>query len=485
MTREDGLLLGVDIGTTSLKIALFDADANLVGDATSEYPTYHPRLEEAEHDPDTWWRAFKKCLQTILSSRVVNSKRILALAISELAPVVVPVDRKGRALRPAMIWMDRRCCRGQMTQDPVAKQLWISETEPRVFEKTHNFLNASGFLYRHLTGEFATYENLRVPEDLAEKQPRRYLPGQVVGHVIAEAAQETGLAEGTPAVMGFYDSMCTVLGSGVVRPGRAVDMTGHSTVVMVCTDRRLNVPYCVPHVVPGLWLLALSTSAGGGMLRWFNEQFEYERISSKKGEFASSYERMDADASRIEPGADGLIMLPYLEGRGQENASPKFDASARGTIFGITTAHTPAHFVRMFLEANAYETRLNLEAVEKQGVKVTELRAADAGSKSNLWLQIKADVFGKTVSRLTSSSVATPFGDALIAGVGVGIYEDLAWVSDHFAKVDRVFEPHSDRHELYSRIYSKYLDLDRRLCDMDRDVSEKDKDSTLHLRGRD
>lgn len=466
MTPDDGLLLGIDIGTTSVKTAIFDLNGNVVGTASYAYPTYHPQLEWAEHDPNLWWMAFKKCMRLTLSSTVIDPRKVVGLAISELAPVVVPVDKNGKALRRAMIWMDRRDYHGEMTESAVAKQLWVLDNEPRIFEVTHKFLNASGFLYRCLTGRFVTYENLSVPDKLIEKQPEVCLPGQEIGTVTAEAAREIGLAEGTPAVMGFYDSMGAAIGCGVVNPGCAVEMTGHSTVLMVCTGKRLDVPYCVPHIVPGLWLIALSTSAGGGLLGWFKDKFRHDETPVTDSNTEDPYQRMNAEAAKIEPGAEGLIMLPYLEGRGQQNASPIFDPKSRGTIYGLTTSHTRAHFVRMLLEANAYESRLNIETIEKLGVNITDLRAADGGSKSDLWLQIKADVFGRPVARLSLSTVATPFGNALIAGAGVGIYENLASVSNRFAKVERVFKPRPDEHELYSRIYRKYMELDKRLRNM-------------------
>lgn len=317
MIRESGFLLGIDVGTTSVKSAVFDLEGNLAGSGSSAYPTFHLRPEWAEHDPDLWREGFKRSVQSALSEGNIVADKIVALAVSELAPVVVPVDENGKPLRRAMIWMDRRECQGEMTENPVAKQLWIMENEPSVFRKTHKFLSASGFLYRYLTDRFVTYERLNVPEFLLDKQPESYNPAQQIGNVTHTSAKETGLAEGTQVIMGSYDSMGTALGSGVVRSGRAVDMTGHSTVVMICTDKQVDAPYCWSHIVPGLWLITLSTSTGGGLLRWFEENFLFREDPGQRKE-NRIYSAMDMEASKVGLGAAGLVMLPYLAGKGQQ-----------------------------------------------------------------------------------------------------------------------------------------------------------------------
>jgi xylulokinase len=465
LTQESEQLLGIDVGTTSLKAALFDKTGRLVTNASTEYPTFYPQPGWAEHEPELWWEAFKKSVHKVLSAVHTTPSRIAGLAVSELSPVIVPVDEHGYSLRRAIIWMDRREYRGRMTQNPVAKQLWIRDSEPQVFKKTYKFLNASGFIYYRLTGEFASYESLRVPDELLEKQPRTYFPTQLIGTVSADSSRETSLAHGTPVVMGSYDNIAATLGAGIVRPGLALDMTGHSSTVLICTDKRVHAPYCFHHPISGLWLIAFSTTAGGGLLRWFRDNFaSVERTSSS--EDLSSYRMMDAKAAAIEPGAAGLIMLPYLGGKGQEGVSPDFNPAARGTIFGLTSGHTQGHLIRMFLEANAYEIRWNIEKAESLGLKINDLRVADGGARSDLWLQIKADVLGRPLARMNSSVMATPFGDALMAGVGVGVYRNLYSACDELVEAERLFKPQASTHELYSRFYRKYLELDMRLRDM-------------------
>jgi len=460
--ENEACLLGIDVGTTALKTALYDIDGRQLSLASQEYPIHHPRPGWAEHFPELWWKASKETINTALSKAGVSPENIACVSVSCLSPVLLPVDKDGEPLRPAIIWMDTR---GGTPHEMLPKLLWIRENEPEILKKTHKILLANGYINHKLTGQFsadisqswwqATREKLA---DELDKFPSVYGCSEVIGEVTTEAARETGLAQGTPVVAGASDGLCAILGASAVREGRAVEFTGQSCVVVICTDKPCPKAqegglWVGPHVIPGKWLVAGGMSSGGGLLKWFRDALGQLEVESAKRVGLSPYQIMDLEASKISPGSDGLIILPYIAAE----RCPIWNANARGVVFGLYLTHTRAHIVRAILEAVAYGLRHNVEIAEGAGAKIEELRATGGGSKSRVWLQIKANVLGKPIYLVGAE--AEPLGDAILAGVGAGVYKDIVSACERLVKVEEVIKPNLEEHEHYTKLYKIYREI--------------------------
>jgi len=279
---------------------------------------------------------------------------------------------------------------------------------------------------------------------------------QIQGEVTAEAAEASGLRAGTPVMAGTVDSPAAVLEAGVAEPGIAVEMTGTSTVVIIPNDRGLTEPALIalPHALPGMHLLLGAMVSSGGCLRWFRDQFGQAEIQSATEGGADSYDLLTRHAEEIEPGSGGLIFLPYMMGE----RSPLWHTNARGVFFGLSLATPRAALVRAILEGTAFALRHNVETATRAGAEVREMRSVGGCSRSDLWNQIKADVLGLPVL-LPRTSVGSPFGAAIVAGMGTGTFPDVRKSLLEMVHLERRFEPDAANHERYTKFYRVYREI--------------------------
>lgn len=461
-SENEACLLGIDVGTTGLKSVLYDTNGRILAKASREYPTMHPKPGWAEQSPQLWWKLTKAAIHEVLAKVSPSAKNNIAgIGVSALAPLVLPVNKKGEPLRPAIIWMDTR---GGMPHDLLPKFLWIKQNEPDILRRTYKFLSANGFINFKLTGQF-TVDITQAPgmglfetPDFIDTSlfPETCSFSEVIGEITTDAAKETGLSQGTPVVAGAIDAFSNIVGAGAVKAGRAVEYTGQSCAICICTDK----PY--PKVQDeglfsgggmGFYIVSGAMSAGGGLLKWFRDALGYLEVESAKRVGLDPYQIMDLEASIVPPGSDGLIILPYIAGE----RCPIWNANARGVIFGLYLTHSRAHIIRAILEAVAYGLRHLVEIAEGAGVRIDELRSAGGGSKSDVWLQIKANVLNKPIHRVNAE--AETLGDAIIAGVGVGVFDDLFSTCEELAKVKKVINPNPDQHKLYTKLYEIYREM--------------------------
>ncbi|MGE5602250.1 MAG: xylulokinase [Nitrososphaerales archaeon] len=488
-------LLGIDAGTTGLKAVLADADGTLLAQASREYATRFPQANWAEQDPEQWWAACCEVAPQVLATAGVSGKDIAAIGVSGQGVGVVPVDADGAVLRPAIIWMDRRSdeqCRalrervgekeitrvngGRIDAFYLApKWLWVTEHEPEVYRGTAAVLQANGYITFRLTGVrcmdlasgpltlFFDSARLAYSEHLAgpmgidlEKMPPLVEGHQVIGQVTREAARATGLAEGTPVVGGAVDGTAAAVEGGLLADGDAVEMTGQSTVMLICASR----PYLerelfgLVHGVPGKYLAVGGSTAAGGSLRWWRDTLadvERERGQQMR---CDPFQLLTELAAGSPPGANRLVFLPYMFGE----RSPIWDSDARGVFFGLSLSTTKADMVRAILEGAAYGLRHNVEAAGRAGFAVSSLGCVGGGARSDLWNQIKADVLGRPVRRLRAGTGA-PMGDIMMAGVGVGVYRDFAEAMAAVVEVQREYLPNPANRLIYDDLYGVYLRL--------------------------
>lgn len=479
------VLLGIDIGTSACKVAIFERSGKVLAQSNQPYPLYYPNPGWVEQNPEEWWRAICDGIQDALAKAQIAPEEIAGIGIDGQSWSAIPVDREGNCLHNTPIWMDTRArdiCKRVVEElgfdtifevsgngfEPsytTPKMIWFKEQMPNVYEKTYKFLQSNSYIAMKLTGEmtmdlsqgygvhFFDMKTCTYKEELAEKMGLRVdkLPvlvpcHQVIGNVTKEAAALTGLAAGTKVVAGGLDAACGTLGAGVYLPGQTQEQGGQAGGMSICVKEALAHPKLIlsPHVVPGCWLLQGGTVGGGGVLRWFQQELSC----------GSSFDDLTALAEKVAAGSDGVVFLPYMAGE----RSPIWNPDAKGVFYGLGFDKTKGHMVRAALEGVAFSLEHNLRTAAEIGVEVGELIAMGGASNSVLWTQIKADVTGKTI-KVPASDTATTLGAAILAGVGVGMYESFEEAVRETIAITRVQEPNMENYAQYRRSMDLYLRL--------------------------
>lgn len=479
------LLLGIDIGTSACKVAAFEKSGKVVAQANRPYSLYYPNPGWVEQNPDEWWEAICLGIRDVLKAGSIEAEEIVGIGIDGQSWSAIPVDKDGNCLYNTPIWMDTRardiCKRvgekvgfdrifevagnGFEPAYTTPKMIWFKEEHPDIYEKTDKFLQSNSYIALKLTGVMSqdksqgygihffnmktcTYDE-KLAEDLGlsvDKVPAVYDCHDIVGFVTKEAALKTGLAAGTPVVAGGLDAACGTLGAGVYKPGQTQEQGGQAGGMSICLDEAKGHPKLIlgTHVIPDLWLLQGGTVGGGGVLRWFKQELGGE----------DSFDDLTAMADKIAPGSDGLVFLPYMAGE----RSPIWNPDAKGVFYGLSFDKTRAHMARAALEGVAFSLEHNLKTAREIGVDVEEMLAMGGAANSEVWVQIKADVTGKTF-KIPTSDTATTLGAAILAGVGVGLYESFEEAVKETVTITRVQEPDMERHAIYQEAMEKYLKL--------------------------
>lgn len=494
------LLLGIDIGTSACKVALFEENGMAIAQSTKPYPVYYPAPGYVEQNPEEWWTSVCAAIREAVSTAGIDPRRIAGIGVDGQSWAALPVNRDGKVLHPAMIWMDRRAtAQSERVMNTIGfeaiykvsgnsfdptyttpKILWLKENRPEVYKETHKFLQCNSFISYKLTGRMtqdvsqgyglhvfdiqtgqydgALSERLGIDTD---KLPDIYPCHQVIGEVSAEAASATGLKAGTPVVAGGLDAACGTLGSGVIDWGQTQEQGGQAGGMSICLDQPLAHPKLILsyHVIPGAWLLQGGT-VGGGSLKWFRQELGRYEVEQERTTGVNAFDALVQQAVPVSVGSEGVIFLPYMAGE----RSPIWDKDAKGVFYGLGYDKTKGHMVRAVLEGTAYALLHNLRTAEESGVKVEELIAMGGAANSRLWTQIKADVTGKTI-RVSASDTATTLGAALLAGVGTGVYASFREAVDRTIHLTRTHEPDMKAHAAYRKHFDIYLEIYDKLKD--------------------
>jgi xylulokinase len=491
------LVLGIDIGTSGCKSLLIDDRGRVVARATKEYPLSIPKPGWSEQDPEDWWQATKITIKRLLKG-MRSTGDIKAIGLSGQMHGLVALDRDFRVLRPAILWNDQRTekqCEEihkraggiegllQLTNNRMlpgytgGKILWVRENEPRVYEKIRRILNPKDYIRFRLTGEFATevsdgsgtglfnvwdrewsYRLLEILDIPKEWLPRCYESSEVSGRFTPRIAKELGLPAGLPVAGGGGDAVVQTTGTGIVEPGILGTTIGTAGNVTMALDRcyknpegRLQV-FC--NNMPNKWHTMGVTLAAGGSLRWFRDALggAEKEISKRTGR--DVYDMLSREASKVEPGSEGLLFLPYLIGE----RCPHADPHARGAFIGLTLRHKKSHLIRSILEGAIFSLRDVTDVIREMGVPITQIRTSGGGALSKLWRQIHADVFNSEVLTVSGSGEGGSYGAALVAGVGVGIWSTV----EEAVKVLKVETRNSvipKNVEIYNRLFKIYRGL--------------------------
>lgn len=488
-------LMGLDAGTTSFKGAIYDEQGVLVAVHQLDYTLLTPQADWVEYPAEAYWNHFCELTRSLLEKSGVAARDIEALAISSQGETLVCLDEAGEPLGNAIVWLDNRAAReadalrqafgrralyehtGQadmLATWPAAKILWLRENQPARFARVKRFLLLEDWLLYRLTGRFVGEPNLWAssalinihtgqwwPEMLKEvgllpdRLPELLPCGAPAGRLLPAACRESGLHEGTLAVMGALDQTCNTIGAGVTLPGSVCETTGSCLAVSATLPE--FVPWqenafitCQNHAVPGRYTALLWSQSAGMVFKWFAKGFypEFE------GNLDAAFDRMNRDAAQVPAGCEGLLMLPHLSGA----SNPEFDPHARGVFFGATLQHSRAHFTRSIMEAVAFMLRRNAEQLTAMGASFDRMYCMGGASKSPLWLSIKASVTGCAMLPLRVSESAC-LGAARLAGVGAGWYADIDRAADALLNTGGEFLPDPALKPLYDRCFERYIAL--------------------------
>ncbi len=491
-------VLGCDVGSQGTNVALYAADGTLVASSYQIYDLSFPFPGAAEQDADVWTPAVAAGIREVLEHVPEGPSSVKGLSFGSQLDGMVVCDAEGRALRPAMIWMDRRAelqaariGERMAPQDfyrrvganldsshAVFKALWVRDEEPDVWANVRHLMSPGTYVLQQIAGPVAVdYSNA---SSLALLDPRTrtwsdevlevtgieraMLPElgagtQAAGSVSTGFAETTGLARDTVVAIGCGDEMAATLGAGVFAPGEVCDVVGTAEPVCAASAEPREDPTmlveCHPHADPDAWLLENPGFVSGGNLRWWRDQFAPLERDAEAGGRGDAYDLLSRDAEAIAPGAEGLIFLPAMQGA----MAPEWNGAARGVFYGLTLAHSRAHMTRAVLEGSAFALRDILEAMVAAGLDVRRLTIVGGGAKGALWRQIKADVTGLPV-RVPVSVETTATGAAILAAVGSGVHATVAdAVSAFVAYQPEEHEPDAERREVYDEAYRRYREL--------------------------
>jgi len=499
MTRP--LFIGVDIGTTSVKVGIFDNRGLCLGDAGSDYTLQTPAINYVELDAEIYWQAVCDITREALSKIPRSDIEIAAITISSQGETTILVDKHGVPLYPAMVWLDNRAQEEALLLDKelgnlvyahtgipeinatwtACKTMWLKRNQTEVFEKTYKFLLVQDFIIHRLCGEFVTdgavscttmlYDIVRnewwqESLDIVGVSPERLAnistPGAIAGNLTSMAAKILGLPSGIPVVLGGMDQAVGAVGVGNLSPEFVSETTGGALAIQAVVSRTdADITHRIPvyvHSHPGQYLFVPVCDTGGMAFKWFRDRFGEVEMERAIEEGLDAYNLLTQLAEQAEPGSDGLIMLPHLTGA----FSPEYNPHARGVFYGFTLYHSRSHFARAVLESVAFMLRRNLDLIADAGVHPLQICSTGGGARSTLWKQIKADVCNLPVVTPAYKDSAV-LGDAMLGAVAVAIYDNLKQASQEMVSFVERVEPVPENVTYYQGAFQAYCELYERL----------------------
>ena len=492
MTRY---LLGIDLGTTSLKVSLFQDTGGLIASKSSEYPILTPKVAFAEQDPNEWWQGFLSVSQFMSREYPEEVENVAGIGLCGQMHTQVYLDENEQILRPAITWMDQRSgpIVAKINSNPYTKQMifeetsnvasttysapqikWVIENQPEIWSKVRHILVAKDYLKFLLTGvrvtDFAEASGTLLFDVKNEKWsqaafdffeiPQAYFPevlpsDEIIGFVTPEAAKLTGLPSGIPVVNGSSDNSASALGSGMTQSGQVTLILGTAGVITVCSEVPLADPLgrtlCWHYCLRDHWVSLGIMQTAGESLEWFKNAFDpLDESTATSGNIFNQYN--DA-VQNVPEGCHGLTFLPYLNGE----RTPYWDSNARGVFFGINLKTTKAHFIRAIMEGVSFAFRNNIETVESLGIKIDEVRAVGGGLRSQVWLEILGKVLRRPIVTVSDPDTAN-LGNILLAGKALGYIDDYPSAVEKMVTINRQVHYPAGL-DAYEKKYPLFLDL--------------------------
>jgi xylulokinase len=507
-----GYLLGLDIGTTTIKAILYDpVSGQIVSKASQPTPVEHPSPELSELNPHHLWQAVCDCLKEVSQNQPIS-----ALAISSFAEAGLPLDQDANPLYPIIAWYDQRTMpqaewwKTQMTIEDlysitgqrlspsfgVNKYLWIKEKHPELISKMRYWLSASDYILWHMTGEFVTDYSQASRTMLFDQHQLNWSPkmlgmagldkkqlphiqpgGTLAGKITQQAATQTGLPENLPCILGGHDHLCAALAAGAIKPGVVIDSMGTSESTLVVLDHfhsDITVVQhgfvCYAHVIPGLYILKAGIHAAGGAIEWLARL-----LSATKSKNSSiPYQELEQEAVKGVGKIIGPLWLPHFIGSG----TPEADWNSRAALIGAKIDHTPGDLLRGLLESQAFWLKNNLEEIQLlSGQTIQQVILLGGTTQLQLLSHLKASIIDlPMVLPDLSESAAT--GAALLAGLGIGFFKNPQEAAGSICIKNTIIEPDPELVKWYKPIYERlYLKLYPNLCGIWAEMNELDQKS--------
>jgi xylulokinase len=477
-------LIGIDIGTSSVKSIICDAEKyKVISESSAEHNLYSPFPGWAEENPEEWWRNTIRTVKNCIDKIAADPGDIKAIGVTGMVPAFIQLDKEGNLLRPSIQQSDARtygemeeiekkidretffkitgCSLNQQMIAP--KILWMRNNEPEKFSKTSIIFGSYDYINYKLTGTYSVESNWALESGLynihnsnwsdeildilgikRELLPYINHPTTIIGQVKGDVAREMGLLKGTPVIAGVADHISSAFISGVREPGSLIIKLGSAGDILfsadkLITDKRLFIDY---HLIPGNYYLNGCMASSGSLIKWFKEQF----INNSK----IDYKEMDIETLRIESGSNGIIVLPYFIGE----KTPIFNPIARGVIFGLTTYHTKFHIYKAILESIGYAFKHHIDIIKEIGFVPNKVIASDAGAKSLIWVQILSNIFGTEIN-LLKQNLGSSLGAAFTAGMATNYFK--SWdEAEKFSKISETVFPDLKENLKYKKFYSIY-----------------------------
>ncbi len=480
-------LIAHDIGTTADKATLFDIEGNMIKSVSEPYKTHYFNDVCAEQNPEDWWYAV--CQSTKLLTAQIDPKDVKAVSFSGQMQGLLCVDKQGRPLRPFIIWADvRASLEANQLADRISarrlyittghplnssytleKLMWIKSHEPEVYRNTYKILSAKDYIVYRMTGRFyMDYSNasatnamdinefkwsneiLKAADIDGDLFPELTVAVTVAGEVNDRIAEETGLAKGTPVVVGGGDGQCASVGAGSVSEGKAYISAGTSAWVSVSSQKAVFDDAMTitnfAHVVPGMVCPSGTMQTAGSALQWAKENlFQRERYSSEQYGL-NPYAVIDTLIKNASAGANGLIFLPYLMGE----RAPRWNPKAKGSFIGLKLTHTSGDIFRSIIEGIAMNLDIILGTLKKE-ITIDELGIIGGMAKGDIVCGIMASVMGLPIRRLKNMDEVASMGAAVIAGVGAGVFRDFSAI-DVFMDTDKIMKPDTEEEKIYKSL---------------------------------
>ncbi len=502
-------ILGVDLGTSSVKTILIDSEGKIIGSASSEYPTDYPQPGWAEQNPENWYSDFKNTFGRMMKEAGISPERISAVGVAGQMVSLTCLDREGSVLRNTISWNDQRATSqvrwlkenfgksiSRITYLPInqsftlPKLLWLRENEPLVWKQMYQLQLPKDYIRFRLTRNwFTDYSDasatmlfdpvkLRWSERICKmlqfpmgKLPEVVPSSRIVGNVCREASDELGIVKGTPVVAGASDLSADNLASGITRPNQWVTRMGTAGSTSLVVDSAIldkqGVCFCSVHCIPGKYIVEVGVHSFGQSYRWFKDTFCGEESSRAKEVDKSPYEIIEHYAEKTSIGADGLIFHPFI------NGSPYWDPYLKGVFWGIKPGHTKGHFSRAVLEGTAFclsDAFGLLRNLSK--CKPKEYILVGGGSRSRLWRQTICDVLGTDATVLDNCDAS--LGVAMLAGVGSSIFRDYEEAIEKFVKPSSKVSYVKENHLSYQKIMSTFKKIHGEIRKIYRELGEKE-----------
>jgi xylulokinase len=482
-------VIGVDSSTTATKAVVWDRHGHAVADGRAGFELAIPRPGWHEQDAEDWWRSTAAAVRRALQS--VDAADIEAIALTHQRETFACVDDSGRAVRPAIVWMDVRATSQveefgsddvhRLTGKPadttpaLYKLLWLCEHEPETVRRTRWVVDVHAFLVSRLTGAWRTTTACADPlglidmarrdwsDDLLarvelsrERVPALFAPGDVIGELSADASEQLGLPAGLPVVGGAGDGQSAGLGANATRPGSAYVNLGTAVVAGTMSERYAwdRAFRTLIGAVPGTYAMETLLQGGTYTVNWFLERIA-PLDAGRLGLGLRDVDLLEAAAARLGPGADGLLLVPYWASA----QTPYWDPAARGVLLGLAGHHGKEHMFRALMEGIAFEQRLAFEGMEEGlGRPIDVLLTTGGGSRSALWRQILADVTRKTVVACREAET-TSLGAGIHAAAAVGWYGSLREAADAMTGAGARHTPDDATAARYDELFAIYREI--------------------------